>query len=167
MGPGGALEAAVEARQQGLVRFIGVTGHDTAVAAMHKRALERFDFDSVLLPYSYVMMQNPQYAADYEALMQLCQQRNVAVQTIKSICRRPWGDRPHTRATWYEPMEDQADIDTAVHWVLSRPGMFLNTLGDIHVLPKVLDAASRFEAAPSEQVMQEQVAQLAMMPLFV
>jgi len=167
MGPGGALEAAVEARQQGLVRFIGVTGHDTAVAAMHKRALERFDFDSVLLPYSYVMMQNPQYAADYEALMQLCQQRNVAVQTIKSICRRPWGDRPHTRATWYEPLEDQADIDTAVHWVLSRPGMFLNTLGDIHVLPKVLDAASRFEAAPSEQVMQEQVAQLAMMPLFV
>jgi len=167
MGPGGALEAAVEARQQGLVRFIGVTGHDTAVAAMHKRALERFDFDSVLLPYSYVMMQNPQYAADYEALMQLCQQRNVAVQTIKSICRRPWGDRPHTRATWYEPMEDQADIDTAVHWVLSRPGMFLNTLGDIHVLPKVLDAASRFEAAPSEQVMQEQVAQLAMMPLLV
>jgi aryl-alcohol dehydrogenase-like predicted oxidoreductase len=167
MGPGGALEAAVEARQQGLVRFIGVTGHDTAVAAMHKRALERFDFDSVLLPYSYVMMQNPQYAADYEALMQLCQQRNVAVQTIKSICRRPWGDRPHTRATWYEPLEDQADIDTAVHWVLSRPGMFLNTLGDIHVLPKVLDAASRFEAAPSEQVMQEQVAQLAMLPLFV
>jgi aryl-alcohol dehydrogenase-like predicted oxidoreductase len=167
MGPGGALEAAVEARQQGLVRFIGVTGHDTAVAAMHKRALERFDFDSVLLPYSYVMMQNPQYAADYEALMQLCQQRNVAVQTIKSICRRPWGDRPHTRATWYEPLEDQADIDTAVHWVLSRPGIFLNTLGDIHVLPKVLDAASRFEAAPSEQVMQEQVAQLAMMPLFV
>jgi len=167
MGPGGALEAAIEARQQGLVRFIGVTGHDTAVAAMHKRALERFDFDSVLLPYSYVMMQNPQYAADYEALMQLCQQRNVAVQTIKSICRRPWGDRPHTRATWYEPLEDQADIDTAVHWVLNRPGMFLNTLGDIHVLPKVLDAASRFEAAPSEQVMQEQVAQLAMMPLFV
>jgi aryl-alcohol dehydrogenase-like predicted oxidoreductase len=167
MGPGGALEAAVEARQQGLVRFIGVTGHDTAVAAMHKRALERFDFDSVLLPYSYVMIQNPQYAADYEALMQLCQQRNVAVQTIKSICRRPWGDRPHTRATWYEPLEDQADIDTAVHWVLSRPGMFLNTLGDIHVLPKVLDAASRFEVAPSEQVMHEQVAQLAMMPLFV
>ena len=91
----------------------------------------------------------------------------MAVQTIKSICRRPWGDRPHTRATWYEPLEDQADIDTAVHWVLSRPGMFLNTLGDIHVLPKVLDAASRFEAAPSEQVMQEQVAQLAMSPLFV
>jgi len=167
MGPGGALEAAVEARQQGLVRFIGVTGHDTAVAAMHKRALERFDFDSVLLPYSYVMMQNPQYAADFEALMELCQQRNVAVQTIKSICRRPWGDRPQTRATWYEPLEDQADIDTAVHWVLSRPGMFLNTLGDIHVLPKVLDAASRFEAAPSDQVMQEQVAQLAMSPLFV
>src|SRR5689334_478879 len=83
MGPGGALEAAVEARDQGLVRFIGVTGHGITIAAMHKRSLERFDFDSVLLPYNYVLIQNQQYAADFEALMQLCQQRDVAVQTIK------------------------------------------------------------------------------------
>ncbi len=167
MGPGGALEAAVEAREQGLVRFIGVTGHDTTVAAMHLRSLERFDFDSVLLPFSYVMMQNPQYAADFDALMEVCRERNVAVQTIKSLVRRPWGDRPQTRNTWYEPLEDQVAIDRTVHWVLGQPGIFLNTVGDIHVLPKVLDAADRFVARPSEEAMQEELARLEMAPLFV
>jgi aryl-alcohol dehydrogenase-like predicted oxidoreductase len=167
MGPGGALEAVIEAREQGLARFIGVTGHGTTIAALHKRALERFDFDSVLLPYSYVMMQNPQYAADFEVLLTLCRERNVAVQAIKSICRRPWGDGPQTRATWYEPLEDQPSIDRAVFWVLSRPNIFLNTVGDIHVLPKVLDAASRFQAGPSEEEMQADVKQLEMTPLFV
>jgi aryl-alcohol dehydrogenase-like predicted oxidoreductase len=167
MGPGGALEAAIEAREQGLVRFIGVTGHGITIAQMHKRSLERFDFDSVLLPYSYILMQNPAYAADFEALMALCQTRNVAVQTIKSIVRAPWGEREHTRATWYEPLEDQADIDTAVHWVLGLPGVFLNTTGDIHVLPKVLEAASRFEARPSDEQMEEVMAEREMAPLFV
>ncbi len=166
LGEGGALEACLEAREQGLVRYIGVTGHGVTIAAMHKRALERFDFDSVLLPYSFVMMQNPQYAADFEALMAVCLERNVAVQTIKSVVRAPWGDRRQTRATWYEPLEDQTAIDHAVHWVLGRPGAFLNTAGDIHVLPKVLDAASRFEACPSDEVMRETLARLEMAPLF-
>ncbi len=167
MGPGGALEAAVEARDQGLVRFLGVTGHGLTVAAMHERSLERFDFDSVLLPYSYILMQNPPYAADFEALMTLGQARKVAAQTIKSITRRPWGDQPRTRATWYEPLEDQADIDRAVHWVLNRPGIFLNTVGDIHMLPKVLEAAGRFQVVPSEETMKEEVVKLEMAPLFV
>ena len=163
MGPGGALEAAVEARDQGLARFIGVTGHGVTIAAMHKRSLERFDFDTVLLPYSYIMMQNPQYAADFEALFELCQQRDVAVQTIKSIVRTPWGDRPHSASTWYEPLTEQPDVDKAVQWVLGREGVFLNTVGDIHVLPKVLDAASRFESRPSDQ----ELAELMLQPLFV
>jgi len=167
MGPGGALEAAVEARDQGLLRYIGVTGHGVTIAAMHKRSLERFDFDSVLLPYSFVLMQNQQYAADFEALMASCQQRNVAVQTIKAIVRAPWGEREHTRATWYEPLEDQGDIDRAVHWVLGRPGVFLNTVGDIQVLPKVLDAASRFAARPSDAEMREVMEAEEMAPLFV
>jgi aryl-alcohol dehydrogenase-like predicted oxidoreductase len=167
LSPGGALDAAVEAREQGLVRFIGVTGHGTQVAATHKRSLERFAFDSVLLPYSYIMMQNRGYAEDFEALMAVCRERTVAVQTIKSIARRPWSGRPATRTTWYEPMEDQADIDRAVHWVLSRPGIFLNTVGDIHVLPKVLDAANRFKAAPSDAEMSRQIEKLDMVPLFV
>jgi len=167
MGPGGALEAFVKAREQGLVRFLGVTGHGLIIAAMHKRSLERFDFDSVLLPCNYVLMQNPQYAADFKALVALCRERNVAVQIIKSICRRPWGDRPQTRNTWYEPLEDQASIDRAVHWILGQPGLFLNTAADIHLLPKVLDAASRFQSAPSEQEMREDVDRLKMEPLFV
>src|SRR5262245_54147891 len=140
MGPGGALEAATAARDEGLVRFIGVTGHGTTVAAMHERALEQFPFDSVLLPYSHVMMQNPQYAADFEALAALCREREVAIQTIKSITRAPWGDRPHTTSTWYEPLLDQDAIDRAVDWVLGRPEVFLNTVGDISIVPKVLDA---------------------------
>jgi len=120
----------------------------------------------VLLPYSYVMMQNPQYAADFEALIALCQERNVAVQTIKAVTRAPWGDKTQTRATWYEPLEDQADIDTTVHWVLGRDGFFLNTVGDIHLLPKVLDAASRFDTWPNDAQMQAVVEKQQMSPLF-
>lgn len=167
MGPGGTLEAAIEAREQGLVRFIGVTGHDVTVAAMHLKSLERFDFDSVLLPYNYVMMQNPRYAADFEQVVALCEARNVAVQTIKGITRRPWpasGDRH--QSTWYEPMTDQNEIDLAVHWVLGRPGIFLNTVGDIHILPKVLDAAVRFSERPSDEEMQAQVERIGVEPLF-
>ncbi len=166
MGPGGALEAAIEAREQGLTRFIGVTGHEVAAAARHLHSLARFDFDSVLLPYNYLMMRNPQYAADFEALVTLCQERDVAVQTIKGITRRRWGDRPQTHATWYEPLEEQSAVDLAVWYVLGRPGIFLNTVGDIHALPKVLDAASRFEQAPSDEAMQALVTRLEMAPMF-
>ena len=167
MGPGGALEAFVEAKEEGLVRFLGVTGHGVETPRMHLRSLERFDFDSVLLPYNYIMMQNPQYAADFEELMAVCEDRNVAVQAIKSIARGPWGDKPQTRNTWYEPLEGQEEIDRAVQWVLSRPGIFLNTAADIGLLPKVLDAASRFESAPAEREMEQQLEELAVEPLFV
>jgi aryl-alcohol dehydrogenase-like predicted oxidoreductase len=167
LSPGGAIDAAVEAKAQGLIRAIGVTGHGAQIAATHRRSLERFDFDSVLLPYNYVTMQNPYYAENFNALVTTCQQRNVAVQTIKSIAYRPWMGRPHTHDTWYEPLEDQQQIDLAVHWVLARPGIFLNTVGDIHLLPKVLDAASRFQAGPSDEEMQVMVSQLHMAPLFV
>lgn len=167
VGPGGALEAAIEARDQGLVRYIGVTGHDITVAAMHKRSLERFDFDSVLLPYNYVMMQNPQYAAEFETLITMCRERNVAVQTIKSIAQGGWGDKAHIHATWYEPLTEQAAIDKAVHWVLGREGVFLNTVGDIHLLPKVLSAASRFEKRPSSEEMEAEIERLGTKPLFV
>ena len=166
LGPGGALEAAIEARAEGLVRFIGITGHGLTVAGMHMRALERFDFDSVLLPFNYLMAQNPDYLADFKALVATCQARQVAVQTIKSLVRAPWDDRPQTRATWYEPLENQAEIDLAVHWVLGHPGLFLNTVGDIHVLPKVLDSASRFHVKPYDEEMQAQVERLGRRSLF-
>jgi aryl-alcohol dehydrogenase-like predicted oxidoreductase len=169
MGPDGALRACQEAREAGLVRFIGVTGHGTGIPRMHLRSLERFDFDSVLLPVNYTMLQNPQYAADAEALLTVCRERNVATQTIKAITRAPWDERPHDAATWYEPLRDQGDIDLAVHWLLGHPGLFLNTAGDIHILPRILDAAARFDpaAVPPDEAMARLVAQREMAPLFV
>jgi aryl-alcohol dehydrogenase-like predicted oxidoreductase len=167
LSPKGALEACIQARDEGLVRFIGVTGHGSQIAATHLRSLERFDFDSVLLPYSYVMMQDPHYAANFERVAQVCADRNVAMLTIKSIARSPWWGRERTRSTWYEPFEEQSDIDAAVHWVLARPGIFLATVGDTHLLPKVLDAADRFTAKPDEQILLEQRTRLQMRPIFV
>src|SRR6266851_3859563 len=170
LSPGGVLEAALEAKQKGLIRAIGVTGHGAQIAATHRRSLERFDFDSVLLPYNYITMQNAYYRENFEALLKTCQERNTAVQTIKSIAMRPWMDRDHTRAVWYQPLEDQQDIDRAVHWVLKRQGLFLNTVGDIHLLPRVLDAASRFRVDASgltDEHMQALVVRLGMVPLFV
>jgi aryl-alcohol dehydrogenase-like predicted oxidoreductase len=163
---GGALEAAVEARDEGLIRFVGVTGHGLSVARMHGRSLERFAFDSVLLPYSYVQMRDERYAADFEALLAVCAERGVAVQTIKSISLAPWNGRESTASTWYEPLQEQADIDLAVHWVLGRPGVFLNTVGDVTLLPKVLDAASRFESRPPDDAMEELASRRALVPLF-
>jgi aryl-alcohol dehydrogenase-like predicted oxidoreductase len=153
MGPGGALEALVEAKQQGLVRAIGVTGHGWTIAAMHRRSLARFDFDSVLLPYNYFMDQSPRYREAFEEVAAICRERNAAVQTIKGIARGAWGAADRTHATWYQPLERQEDIDRAVHWVLGRPAIFLNTAGDLALLPRVLDAASRFQRRPSDEAM--------------
>ena len=163
---GGALEAAVEARDEGLVRFIGVTGHGLTVARMHLRSLERFAFDSVLLPYNYAQLRDDVYASDFEALTAVCAERGVAVQTIKAISLAPWDGREQTAATWYEPLREQDDIDLAVHWVLGRPGVFLNTVGDVALLPKVLDAAGRFESRPSTDLMEGLAAPRSLVPLF-
>lgn len=166
LGPGGALEAIIEAKEQGLVRFIGITGHGLTVAAMHRKALERFDFDSVLLPFSYLMYLNEQYRSEFFRLIKICQSRNVAVQTIKSLVHTPWGEHKQNRATWYRPLENQADIDLAVHWVLGHEGLFLNSVGDVNILPRVLDAANRFSVAPTNEEMQSLVNNLAMQSLF-
>lgn len=167
MGPEGTLEAFVEARDKGLVRFLGVTGHGLKAAAMHVRSLEYFDFDTVLLPYNYSLMQNPRYAADVEALVTLCRRRRVAVQTIKSVARQPWEGRPKTYNTYfYEPLDTQEAIDKAVHWVLGYPNTFVITAGDMQVLPKVLDAAKRFEARPSAAEMAAHAAEFDIRPMF-
>jgi aryl-alcohol dehydrogenase-like predicted oxidoreductase len=166
LSPGGAIEAAVEAREQGLVRWVGVTGHGAQIAANHRRSLERFDFDSVLLPYNRITMKLPYYAENFEALAATCAQRNVAIQTIKSIARSPWLGRERTTSTWYEPMTEQRDIDLALWWAMGRPGIFLNSTGDVNLLPRFLDAAGRFEARPSEAEMEELVARAHPQPLF-
>jgi aryl-alcohol dehydrogenase-like predicted oxidoreductase len=153
MGPGGALEAAVQAREEGLTRFIGVTGHGWTIPAMHRRSLARFDFDSVLLPYNYFMAQDPRYRAAFEDMLALCRTRNVAVQVIKTIARGPWATAERTHTTWYQPLEAQDDIDRAVHWALGIPSIHLNTVGDLALLPKMLDAATRFERRPPDDAM--------------
>jgi aryl-alcohol dehydrogenase-like predicted oxidoreductase len=164
---GGALEAAVEAREEGLVRFIGITGHGLSVAAMHRRSLERFPFDSVLLPYNLSQMRDERYAREFEALAVTCSERGVALQTIKSIALRPWDGRPQTASTWYEPLTDAADIELAVHWVLGRPGVFLNTAADVNLLPHVLEAAERFTGPPPPEATEALLERRTLVPLFV
>ena len=153
MGDGGALEAAIEARAEGLTRFIGVTGHGWTIASMHRRSLERFDFDSVLMPWNYVMYESERYREDFDAVCALCEVRDVAVQTIKSVARGRWATTEPNRNTWYQPLEDPDDIERAVHWVLALPRIFLNTVGDLELLPTVLEAASRFEDSPGDDAM--------------
>lgn len=166
MGPGGALEALVEAREQGLVRFLGVTGHGYTVAAQHLRSLERFPFDSVLLPYNPTMMREPAYADDFERLAALCTERGVALQTIKSIARRRWGDGGTARFSWYEPLTDADAIRRGVHFALSRPGFFLNSSSDGRLLPLILEAAASPAIQPSAAEIDADIAHYAMEPLF-
>ena len=166
MGPDGALEAAVAAREQGLARFIGVTGHGWTIPAMHMRSLARFDFDSVLLPFNFFMARNERYRRSFEQVLAICRQRNVAVQVIKSIARGPWATADRTHTTWYQPLEAQADIDRAVHWILGLPDVFINTVGDLALLPRVLDAASRFERRPADPEMAAMLGSTRMTSLF-
>lgn len=166
MGPGGALEFLVEAREKGLARFIGITGHGLHTPKFHHQTLERFAFDSVLLPCNYLLMQNRDYAIEFEKLISHCHERQIAVQTIKAIAKGYWGNRPWTRSTWYEPLTDEDAITKCVHWVLSVPRIFLNTVGDLQELPKVLKAAASFEKCPSREEMEEMVAKMDMQLLF-
>ena len=172
MGPNGALEALIEARDEGLVRFIGVTGHGTRVAAMHLRSLEQFDFDSVLLPYNFSMMQQPEYADDFDTLVALCEQRQVAVQTIKSVARRRWTDQDEDkRFSWYMPIREPEALRRAVHYVLARPGLFLNTSSDATILTDTLTAAAEWTsesaATPDDAALTRDVASMGIEPLFV
>lgn len=166
LGPDGALKAAQEAQAKGYIRFIGVTGHGLSVAAQHMKSLQTFPFVSVLLPYNYNFMDIPQYRADFMALYEHCQSEQVAVQTIKSIARGRWGDKERNRSTWYEPLEDQADIDAAVAYVMSREGLFLNTAGDTNLLPRVLEAAEKFFAAGGAATPEPVLAGAGLRPLF-
>ncbi len=158
MAPGGALEAALKAQEEGLVRFIGVTGHGTRIAEMHLKSLARFDFTSVLLPYNYVQMQEEQYRNEFETLYALCQERGVAMQTIKSIAKRRWredDDAPHF--SWYEPYRDDAIIERAVHFVLKRDALFLNTTSDATLLAKIFAAVESFNTGTADNL-EDQVA---------
>lgn len=166
-GPGGAVEALVQARTEGLVRFIGVTGHGTRIADMHLASLDRFDFDSVLLPYNYLMMQNERYATSFDALVARCAASNTAVQTIKSVARRRWAaDNADPHYSWYQPLPVGEALNRGVAFVLNRPGLFLNTTSDARILPAVLDAAVSSAPMPTNDQLAADVADLEMAALF-
>ena len=159
LGAGGALEALVEARAAGTVRFVGVTGHGTTVAVRHQQSLERFAFDSVLVPYNFAMLAQSEYRTNVEVLLATCHARGVAVQTIKAVARRRWRDYdPAPKFSWYEPLRDPDAIRRAVHYVLARPGIFLNTTSDATLLPAIFQAAAAPVVAPSDADMRADAA---------
>ena len=170
MGPSGCLEAAIKAREEGLVRHIGVTGHGTRIAEMHLKSLDRFDFASVLLPYNYTMMQEARYQEEFNILYDLCQEKGVAMQTIKAIAKRRWReDDPYPRFSWYEPYRDDEVIERAVHFVLVRDGLFLNSTSDATLLPKIFAAVESFNAGVADDLVGQVVSDNAGEgePLFV
>ena len=166
MRPGGALDFLIEAKEKGLARFIGITGHGLHAPIFHRQTLERFAFDSVLLPCNYLLMQNRNYTSEFEKLTSYCHERQIAVQTIKAIAKGYWGNTTRNRSTWYEPLTDEDAIAKCVHWVLSVPRIFLNTVGDLTELPKFLKAAASFEKCPSRDEMEEVVEKMDMQTLF-
>ena len=166
---GGALEAMVEAKEEGLVDNLGVTGHTLKAPEAHLRSLGEYDFDAVLLPYNYPLMQNPDYSAHFNQLLETCKQRGVAVQTIKSAARRLWHDNEERdRPTWYKPLEQKEEIEKATHWVMGNKDVFLVTTGDPEITPLILEAADNFEpgARPTEEEMDELVKAAGMEPLW-
>jgi len=170
MGTGGCLEAAIKAREEGLVRHIGVTGHGTRIAEMHLKSLDRFDFASVLLPYNYTMTQEARYQEEFNSLYDLCQEKGVAMQTIKAIAKRRWReDDPSPRFSWYEPYRDDEVIERAVHFVLVRDGLFLNSTSDATLLPKIFAAVESFNAGVADDLVDQVVSDNAGEgePLFV
>jgi aryl-alcohol dehydrogenase-like predicted oxidoreductase len=165
----GALRALAEFRQQRLTRYIGVTGHGVTAPAMHLKSIAEFSFDSVMLPYNYRMMQNPAYKKDCLRLFELCREKNIAVQVIKTLAKGPWQVEESERgfSTWYEPLSNQDDIDTAVSWALANPQVFLNTPADIGLLPKVVEAAERFRPGTAQEKWDAAAAEMRTAPLFV
>jgi len=163
---GGALEALSAARDEGLVAHIGVTGHGLRIPGMHLRSLERFDFASVLLPVNFILLDNLAYRRDVEELLALCAEREVAVQTIKSIARGRWSDESTPHFSWYDPLTDPSAIARAVRFVLSQPQMFLSTTSDARLLPLIVDAASGDLSAPTDDEMRADVVAEGITPLF-
>jgi aryl-alcohol dehydrogenase-like predicted oxidoreductase len=165
-GPGGAVAALAQARDEGLVRSIGVTGHGLRIAGMHLRSLQRFDFDSVLLPYNFSLLSESSYRAELEVVLELCASRRVAVQTIKSVARRRWVDDSQPHFSWYEPLPAGPAVERAVRYVLARPQLFLNTSSDARLLRPILEAAVTPAPPPSDAELQADQVAFDVRPLF-
>lgn len=154
----GALRAFIEAKEEGLVKFLGVTSHGMKAANVMNTCINEFNFESVLTPYNYSMMQDNQYKSDFEMLYNNCKEKNVALQLIKTICKGPWPiDAEQTYNTWYEPLTNQADIDSAIGWALQKKGAFINSAADVTLLPKIIQAAEK-----NKKVSEKEISDLAM-----
>ena len=149
--PGGALGALVKAREEGLIKYIGITGHGVEAPAIYLEALKRFDFDSVIFPLNFVQAGNAKYYRQAEQLIRQCRSKDVGLMVIKSICRGPWGDKEKTHATWYEPFTDLDEIQKSVDFVLSHDVTGICTAGDIRLLPLVLKACENFTPLSLEE----------------
>lgn len=148
---GGALEAFEQARREGLTRYIGITGHGVDTPKIYLEALRRFDFDTMLFPLNFVQMANPEYRKYTEELVATCKTKDVGTMIIKTITKAPWGERPHTANTWYEPFDRQDEIQNAVNFALSYDVTGLCTAGDTRILPMVLKACENFtRLSPSQ-----------------
>ena len=166
-GPGGALEALTSARDEGLVRFIGVTGHGTRIPSMHLRSLLRFDYDSVLLPYNFTMLASDAYRADVTALLEQCAAKSVAVQTIKSVARRRWSeDSTEPHFSWYQALPEGPAFGRAVAFVLGNPQIFLNSSSDARLLAATIAAAQSSSQTPSDAEMERDIAEHDITTLF-
>lgn len=167
LSPGGAIDALVEAKKQGMTKYIGVTGHGLAAPKRHLETLKRYDLDTVLLPYNFILMQNPKYASDFEELAKVCKERNVAIQTIKGIAKglRPHGAHAHHN-TWYAPITNQESIQKSVDWILGNEDIFLNTSGDKILLEQLLNAANNLNEKPSFEAMLALMKDEGIKPMF-
>jgi aryl-alcohol dehydrogenase-like predicted oxidoreductase len=150
--PGGALDALVQAREQGLTKYLGITGHGMHSPATFSIALDRFDFDTVMFPIYPTLFADVNYRSDTLGLLKKCAERDVGVMIIKSIAKEPWGDREKTRNTWYVPYEKQQEITKAVHFVLSQPAVTaIASAGDVNILPMVINAAESFQPVNADE----------------
>ena len=151
--PGGALQGIIEARDAGLTKFIGITGHGVNAPAIFLEALNRFDFDSVLFPINFILYANPDYRQKADQLLEECHQKDVGVMAIKSIAKSPWGESPQTYNTWYRPFDDPDRIQEAVNFALSQDITGICTAGDPHLLTLLLQACENYTPlTESEQV---------------
>jgi aryl-alcohol dehydrogenase-like predicted oxidoreductase len=152
-GPGGALEGAIRAREEGLIGAIGITGHGMQAPGTHAEALRRFPFDTVLTPWNWRLAQEANYRRDFETLTEEIRRQDAGLMVIKAVARNLWREGRQNRATWYEPLEDQRSIEAAVSFALSSPAVTaMATPGDVDLLPQVVAAESRRDALPPGSV---------------
>lgn len=152
MAPGGAIEALAQAKEQGLTRYLGITGHGIHTPAIFAEALERFDFDTIMYPIHPRLYADPEYRRDSERLLQMAADRDVGVMIIKSITKGPWGEKTKAHKTWYQPFDHHQEVELGVRFALSQPGVTgIPSAGDVRLLPMVIEAAERFTPMSNDE----------------